>query len=75
MTTSSDIIYQRRVRLLDLAEELGNISEACRLLGISRTRYYEWKNIAENYGLEALMPKPGAVPSTTTKPQPMWSPT
>ena len=26
-------------------------------LGISRTRYYEWKNRAERYGLEALMPK------------------
>ena len=57
MTTSADIIYQRRVRLLDLAEELGNISEACRLMGISRKSYYEWKQVAETYGLKALMPK------------------
>ena len=39
MTTSAQIIYQRRVRLLDLAEELGNVSLACRQLGISRTRW------------------------------------
>ena len=25
--------------------------------GISRTRYYEWKKVADRYGLEALMPK------------------
>ncbi len=57
MTTSAEIIYHRRVRLLDLAEELGNISAACRQFGVSRTRYYEWKNVAELYGLEALWPK------------------
>lgn len=57
MTTSAEIIYQRRVRLLDLAEELGNVSLACRQLGISRTRYYQWKQVAEQYGIEALWPK------------------
>ena len=57
MTTSSEIIYQRRVRVLHLAQQLGNISEACRLVGVSRTRFYEWKRLAERYGLEALMPK------------------
>jgi len=57
MTTSAQIIYQRRVRVLDQAKELGNISEACRRNGVSRTRYYEWRDIAEAYGLEALWPK------------------
>lgn len=57
MATSADIIYQRRVQLLDLAKELGNVSEACRLMGISRTRYYEWARIVAQYGIEALMPK------------------
>jgi transposase InsO family protein len=57
MTTSAEIIYHRRVRLLDLAEELDNVSAACRQLGISRTRYYEWKRVADRYGLEALWPK------------------
>jgi transposase InsO family protein len=57
MTTPTEIIFARRVRLLELAAELGNISQACRQMGISRTRYYDWKEIAENYGLDALMPK------------------
>ena len=51
--TPAEIIYQRRVRLLDLAREAGNVAEACRSFGVSRTRYYEWKSLAERYGLEA----------------------
>ena len=55
--TPTEIIYHRRVRLLSLADELGNVSAACRQMGISRTRYYEWRAIVAAYGLEALMPK------------------
>ena len=33
------------------------MAEACRVFGISRTRYYEWKGVADRYGLDALMPK------------------
>ena len=60
--TPSEIIYHRRVRLLALADELGNISAACRQMGISRTRYYEWRRIVANYGLEAMMPKDRRTP-------------
>jgi len=55
--TPTEIIYHRRVRLLSLADELGNVSAACRQMGISRTRYYEWRATVAQYGLEALMPK------------------
>lgn len=57
MTTSAEIIFHRRVRLLELADELGNVAMACRRLGISRTRYYQWRRLADAYGLEALMSK------------------
>ena len=60
--TPAQIIYQRRVALLALAVELGNVAEACRSFGISRTRYYEWKNRADRFGLEALMPKERRAP-------------
>jgi len=55
--TPDQIIAHRRRRLLELAAELGNVSEACRQMGVSRTRYYEWKHLAESYGLDALTPK------------------
>ena len=50
--TPAEIIYDRRVRLLPLADELGNISAACRQMGISRNRYYEWRGVADYYGCE-----------------------
>lgn len=55
--TPDEIIYHRRVRVLDHAMQTGNVAETCRTFGISRTRFYEWRNRAERYGLEALMPK------------------
>jgi len=55
--TPDQIIAHRRRRLLALADELGNVSAACRQMGVSRTRYYEWKKLAEAYGLDALTPK------------------
>ena len=38
------------------------MAETCRTFGICRTRYYEWKNRADRYGLEALMPKERRAP-------------
>lgn len=55
--TPDQIVAHRRRRLLELADELGNVSAACRQMGVSRTRYYEWKKLAETYGLDALTPK------------------
>ena len=55
--TRDQIIYQRRLRVLAHAEETGNVAETCRTFGVSRTRFYEWRSAAEDYGVEALMPK------------------
>ena len=55
--TPDQIIYQRRLRVLAHAEQTGNVAETCRVFGVSRTRFYEWRSMAERYGVEALMPK------------------
>ena len=55
--TRDQIIYQRRVRVLEHAAETGNVALTCRVFGISRKTFYEWRGVAERYGLEALMPK------------------
>jgi hypothetical protein len=47
---------------LEHAHQSGNVAAACRTFGVSRTRFYEWRNLAEQYGLEALMPKERRVP-------------
>jgi Helix-turn-helix domain len=60
--TPAEIIYHRRLAVLDHAARSGNITETCRTFGVSRTRFYEWKNRADRYGLDALMPKARRVP-------------
>ncbi len=60
--THAQIIYQRRLAVLEDAQRSGNVAETCRRFGISRTRYYKWKALAEHYGLAALMPKERRAP-------------
>jgi transposase InsO family protein len=55
--THEDIVYDRRVRLIEHAARIGNVSEACRVFGVSRKTYYEWIKKAEQYGLSALLPR------------------
>lgn len=55
--THEDIVYDRRVRLIEYAAKCGNVSEACRVFGVSRKSYYQWLNKASEYGLSALLPK------------------
>jgi hypothetical protein len=39
--TPAEIIYHRRVQVLDRAGQT-SVTEACRTSGISRTTYYRW---------------------------------
>jgi transposase InsO family protein len=55
--THEDIVYDRRVRLIEHAAKINNVAEACRVFGVSRKTYYEWVKKAEAYGLSALLPK------------------
>jgi len=55
--THEDLVYDRRVRLIEHAARINNVAEACRTFGVSRKTYYEWVKRAEQYGLSALLPK------------------
>lgn len=44
--------------MLVLADELQNISQACKVAGISRTHFYEIKDAFERYGRDGLAPQP-----------------
>ncbi|MBI4835431.1 MAG: helix-turn-helix domain containing protein [Planctomycetes bacterium] len=46
---------QKRLELIRLAEKSGNVSEACRKFGVSRTYYYRWKRRYDQYGIEGLV--------------------
>lgn len=60
--THEDIVYDRRVRLIEHAARIGNVAEACRIFGVSRQTYYKWVKRAEQYGLSALLPKERRAP-------------
>jgi transposase InsO family protein len=52
--THDDVLFGFRLRLFTLAEELGNVSEACRAMGVARSTYYAWKPKLQRYGLDGL---------------------
>jgi transposase InsO family protein len=49
--------------LLQLAERLRNVSEACRRRGISRSQFYEYKRAFQEHGLQGLVDQP-PIPKT-----------
>jgi transposase InsO family protein len=49
-----DVLVGFRLRLFTLAEELGNVSAACRAMGVHRSTYYRLKRKVDRWGLEAL---------------------
>lgn len=50
-------IIKNKVGLLNLAEELGNVSRACKVMGFSRDTFYRYKSAIEEGGIESLFDK------------------
>ena len=55
--TLEDKVHAFRLRVLQRAEELNNVSAACREAGISRTLFYRWKRRVTLYGIDGLHPR------------------
>lgn len=47
-------IARQRLSVLQLAETLGSVSEACRQRGMTRTQFYEYKKRFQTFGFEGL---------------------
>jgi transposase len=52
-----DVLFRFRLRLFSLAGELGNVREACRLMGVHPSTYYRWRGPVLRSGLEMLRPR------------------
>jgi transposase InsO family protein len=68
---TNEKLAHRRLTVLELAERLGNVAEACRRGGIDRTSFYGWKRRFQPHGLDGLKDLPPIAKShpMTTAPE------
>ena len=57
MLHGTKTVIKHKIGLLNLAEELGNVSKACQVMGLSRDTFYRYKDAVEDGGVEALLEK------------------
>ena len=62
MHTNNQII-KHKVGLLNLAEELQNVSRACKMMGVSRDTFYRYQELTESGDMDALINKSRRVPN------------
>ena len=55
--TGHEKVARSKMNLLELAEYLQNVSEVCRVTGVSRQHFYDIQKAYEEGGLEALREK------------------
>ena len=54
MQSLNQSVIKHKLGLLNLATELGNVSQACKVMGRSRDTFYRYKAAVEDGGVEAL---------------------
>ncbi len=57
MNNHNPKIIQHKIGLLNLATELGNVSKACKMMGVSRDTFYRYKQANDEGGVDALFEK------------------
>ena len=55
MLHTNEKIIKHKVGLLNLAEELGNVSRACKTMELFRDTFYCYKSAVEQGAVEALL--------------------
>ena len=68
--TQDQYVIRRKLNILELGQTLGNISDACRKLGVSRRHYYDIKSAIEEEGLEGLLEKSRKAPRLANRVSP-----
>jgi len=67
MYHTSERIIKNKVGLLNLAEELGNISKACKVMGFSRETFYRYQRAVDEGGVNSLIEKSRKQPNVKNR--------
>lgn len=67
MLNTNEKIIKHKVGLLNLAEELGNVSKACKVMGVSRDTFYRYQSAVEEGGVDALFEQTRRKPNTKNR--------
>lgn len=67
MLHTNNPVIKHKVGLLNLAEELGNTTQAYKVMGISRDTFYRYKEASEEGGVEALLNQNRRVPNVKNR--------
>jgi len=71
MNQSTQRIIRNKIGLLNLAEELGNVSKACQMMGVSRDTFYRYQSARDDGGVEALLDKSKRRPNPKNRVEPV----
>ncbi|BFI44319.1 integrase [Yersinia pseudotuberculosis] len=63
MIHTNNPIIKHKAGLLNLAEELNNVSRAFKIMGVSRDTFYRYQELAEEGGIDALLNRSRRVPN------------
>ena len=67
MLNTTNKIIKHKTGLLNLAEELGNVSKACQVMGYSRDTFYRYKAAVDEGGVEALLERTRRKPNMANR--------
>jgi len=67
MLQSNERIVKHKIGLLNLAEELTNVSKACKIMGLSRDTFYRYKAAVDEGGVDALIDKSRRKPNVKNR--------
>ncbi len=63
MYHTNNQIIKHKVGLLNLAEELKNVAQACKIMGVSKDTFYRYQELVEEGGIEALINRSRRTPN------------